>query len=65
MLDRGQAPYTLEEHVNSLVSRMERVERRPAQEVPEGGGALVFVQSSEPPAVPVGTLWFDTDETCS
>lgn len=61
MLDRGQAPYTLEEHVNSLVGRVERVERRPLPT----SSTQIYVQPGEPLGAPVGTLWFDTDETCT
>jgi hypothetical protein len=58
----ADAPRTIEDHVGSLTTRMERVERRP--QLPS---MMVFVQPDEPfdadgGPLPVGTLWFDTDE---
>ena len=56
-------PYTVEDHVNALTNRMDRVERRPLPT--GGGGATVYVQPNEPLNVDIGTLWFDTDEVCT
>jgi hypothetical protein len=62
-MKRDQAPHSLEDNVNAIVSRLDRVERRPPSG--GGGGTTVYVQSNEPLEVPIGSLWFDIDEVCS
>lgn len=58
------APRSVEEHVNAVTTRIERLELRDSA-APGGGGATVFVQPDEPPNAPTGTLWFDTDQSCN
>lgn len=52
-----RAPLSTEEHVGSMTTRIEMLERRPGTP-----GVLVYVQPEAPEGVPIGTLWFDTDE---
>lgn len=54
------APRTTEEHVQSITHRVENLERRNPPAI-----TVVYVQPDEPgtlDSLPVGTLWFDTDE---
>jgi hypothetical protein len=60
------APRTIDEHVGSLTTRVERVEKRTYKP-----GVVLYVQPDEPlgtddddveVGVPIGTLWFDTDD---
>jgi hypothetical protein len=55
---RDLAPYTLQETINQVVSRLDRVERKPDY------GMTVIVQPDEPDVtgLRLGQLWFDTDE---
>ena len=56
-IDRGRRARSTEDHVNDAFSRIEKLERqRPTPGLP------IYVQPDEPDNVPVGTLWFDTDE---
>jgi hypothetical protein len=52
-----RTPLTVEDHVNSVTGRIEKLERER-----QLMGLHVYVQPDEPLGVPVGTLWFDTDE---
>jgi hypothetical protein len=53
----AESPLSTEEHVNSVTARIEKLERRTV-----APGMSVYVQPEAPPNVPIGTLWFDTDE---
>ena len=63
-MKRDQAPYTLEDTINSVVPRLARVEPRPPRGGGGGGGATIFIQPEEPVGAPTGALWLDTDATC-
>lgn len=60
-MKRDLAPYTLQDTVNQVVTRLDRVERRHDRQ-----GMIVIVQPDEPDVVAlglhIGQLWFDTDE---
>lgn len=53
-MKKAQAPYTLEDHINSLTDRVSRVERR-------FKSFEFYVQPEPPEQAGYGAFWLDTD----